>query len=97
MTDLTYIVVLRAQAGKAEELGAALVHMVALTSREAGCSLIELNRSSEDPSTWMTYERWKNKEAFASHMEQPYTVQFIARMGDLTREPADVRAFDYRG
>jgi len=70
---------------------------VALTSREAGCSLIELNRSSEDPSTWMTYERWKNKEAFASHMEQPYTVQFIARMGDLTREPADVRAFDYRG
>jgi hypothetical protein len=24
-------------------------------------------------------------------------VQFIARMGDLTSEPADVRAFDYRG
>lgn len=97
MADLTYIVVLRARAGKAEELGAALVDMVALTSREAGCSLIELNRSNEDPSTWMTYERWKNKEAFASHMEQPYTVQFIARMVELISEPADVRKFDYRG
>jgi quinol monooxygenase YgiN len=97
VADLTYIVVLRAQAGKADELGAALAHMVAMTSQEAGCSLIELNRSSEDPSIWMTYERWKNKEAFARHMEQPYTLQFIARMGDLTSEPADVRAFDYRG
>jgi quinol monooxygenase YgiN len=44
----------------------------------------------------MVYERWKSKEAFASHMEQPYTVQFVARMGELTSEPADVRAFDHR-
>ena len=97
MADLTYTVVLRAQAGKAELLGAALVDMVTQTGQEAGCSLIELNRSSEDPATWMVYERWKSKEAFASHMDQPYTVQFVARMGELLSEPADVRAFDYRG
>ncbi len=95
MADLTYIVVLCAQAGKSELLGAALADMVAQTGREAGCSLIELNRSSDDPATWMVYERWKSKEAFASHMEQPYTVQFVARMGELTSEPADVRAFNH--
>ncbi len=93
MADLTYIVVLRAQDGKAELLGADLVDMLTQTRREAGCSLAELNRSSEDPATWMVYERWKSKEAFASHMEQPYTLQFVARMGDLISAPADVRAF----
>jgi quinol monooxygenase YgiN len=43
----------------------------------------------------MVYERWRDSEAFARHMEQSYTKQFLARMGDLTSEPADVRAFKY--
>ena len=97
MADLTYIVVLRARAGKAEELGAALVDMVALTSREAGCSLIELNRSSDDPAMWMVYERWRGQGAFASHMKQPYVARFLAQLDDLASEPAEVRPFNHRG
>lgn len=95
MFDLANIVLMRAQVGKTELLGEALVEMVALTRQEPGCGICELSQSSDDPSTWMVYERWRDKEAFARHMEQPYTLRFVARMGDLMSAPADVRAFRY--
>ena len=95
MTDLAYIVTVRAKAGKLEVLGAALAEMVMLTRRESGCGICELHQSSDDAATWMVYERWRDKEAFARHMQQPYTLQFIERMDDLASAPADVRAFDH--
>jgi quinol monooxygenase YgiN len=95
VSDLAYIVVVRAKVGKSALLGAALAELVALSRQEAGCGICELNQSSDDPLTWMVYERWRDSEAFARHMEQSYTKQFLARMGDLTSEPADVRAFKY--
>jgi quinol monooxygenase YgiN len=95
VADLAYIVVLRAQVGKSELLGEALTEMVGLTGREPGCAIIELHQSSDDPLTWMVYERWRDSEAFASHMEQPHTVRFVARMGELLGAPADVRQFKH--
>lgn len=95
MSDLAYIVMVRAKAGKSELLGAALGEMVTLTRQESGCGICELHQSSDDAATWMVYERWRDKEAFASHMQQPYTLKFIERMGELANEPADVRAFDH--
>jgi quinol monooxygenase YgiN len=96
VTDLAYIVVLRAHAGKSEPLGEALTELVGRTRQERGCGICELHRSSDDPATWMVYERWRDEAAFASHMEQPHTVRFVARMGDLISEPADVRPFKHQ-
>jgi quinol monooxygenase YgiN len=96
LSDLAYIVTVRAKAGKSELLGAALARMVTLTRQEPGCGICELHQSSDDAATWMVYERWRDKEAFAGHMQQPYTLEFLERMGDLAGESADVRAFDHR-
>ena len=69
--------------------------MLGYTRREPGCSICELHQSSDDPTTWMVYERWRDQAAFASHMEQPHTIQFVARMGDLICDPAEVRPFKH--
>jgi quinol monooxygenase YgiN len=95
VADLAYIVVLRSQAGKSDMLGAALAEMLGCTRQEPGCTICELHQSSEDPTTWMVYERWRDQESFARHMEQPHTVRFVERMGDLIRDPADVRPFKH--
>ncbi len=94
-TDLAYVVVMRAQVGKSELFGAALAEMVSLTAQEPGCVIIELHQSSDDALTWMVYERWRDQQAFAGHMEQPHTIRFVARMGDLLGAPADVRSFKH--
>jgi quinol monooxygenase YgiN len=95
VSDLAYIVEVRAKAGKSNLLGAALAEMVTLSRQEPGCRICELHQSSDEAALWMVYERWQDKEAFESHMQQPYTLRFIERMGDLASEPADVRAFDH--
>jgi quinol monooxygenase YgiN len=95
VADLAYIVVLRSKVGKSELLGEALAEMAGLTRQEPGCVIMEMHQSSDDLLTWMVYERWQDQEAFARHMEQPHTVRFVARMGDLLGEPADVRLFNH--
>ncbi len=96
MSDLANIVLLHAYADKSESLGDALAELVTLTRQESGCRVCELNQSSDDPCTWMVYERWAGRDAFASHMEQPYVSRFLARLGDLVDGPAEVRPFDFR-
>jgi quinol monooxygenase YgiN len=97
MSDLSNIVLLHAQAGKATALGEALTELVSLTRQEAGCAVSELNQSAEDPHLWMVYERWRGQDAFASHMKQPYVTKFLGKLGDLVSKPADVQPFSYRG
>ncbi len=97
MTDLSNIVLLHAREGKSALLGAALDELVKLTRQEPGCAVSELNQSSEDPNTWMVYERWRGQAAFDSHMQQPYVASFLENLGDLLSKPAEVRPFQYRG
>ena len=96
MTDLVNIVLMRAHAGKTDFLGGALAELVVLTRQEPGCAITELNQSADDPNTWMVYERWKGKEAFDSHMKQPYVARFLARLDELVSAPPEVRPFNYR-
>ena len=97
MSDLANIVLLRAQAGKSADLGAALRELIALTRREPGCLISELNQSVDDLNLWMVYERWRGQGAFDSHMQQPYVAKFLEGLGDLVSQPAEVRPFNYRG
>jgi quinol monooxygenase YgiN len=101
MTDLSNIVLLRARVGKdaalSEALGEALAELVTQTRQEPGCAVCELNQSSDDPNTWMVYERWRGQAAFDSHMQQSYVARFLARLDELTSEPAEVRPFQHRG
>jgi quinol monooxygenase YgiN len=96
ITDQANIVLLRASAGKSEQLGKALRELLAHSRSEPGCAVIELNQSADDPNLWMVYERWRGKEALASHMKQPYVAAFLKQLAQLSSEPADVRSFEHR-
>jgi quinol monooxygenase YgiN len=96
MTDLANIVLLRAAESASAQLGAALSELVTQTRKEPGCAVCELNQSIDDPQAWMVYERWRGQGAFDSHMQQPYVARFLARVGELTSEPPQVRPFNHR-
>lgn len=97
MADLSNIVLLRARAGKSDQLGAALSELVRLTRAEPGCAVSELNQSVDDANTWMVYERWRGQGAFDEHMKQPYVASFLARLDELIGEPVELRPFQFRG
>jgi quinol monooxygenase YgiN len=97
MTHLANIVLLHAHDGRSALLGEALRELVARTLEEPGCLVCELNQSADNADLWMVYERWRGKDAFASHMQQSYVAQFLARLDELVSGPAEVRPFDYRG
>jgi quinol monooxygenase YgiN len=97
MTDLSNIVLLYAAEGKSALMGAALNELVTLTRQEPGCAVCELNQSSNEPNTWMVYERWRGQAAFDIHMQQPYVASFLGKLGDLQAKPPEVRPFQYRG
>jgi quinol monooxygenase YgiN len=96
MPDLSNIVLLYAAEGKSALMGAALYELVKLTQKEPGCAVCELNQSSEDPNTWMVYERWRGQAAFDSHMQQPYVTSFLGKLGELQSKPPEVRPFQHR-
>ncbi|MFC4314428.1 putative quinol monooxygenase [Steroidobacter flavus] len=96
MTDLSNIVLLKARAGKSDQLGAALKELVKPTRQEPGCAICELNQSGDDPNTWMVYERWAGQAAFDSHMKQPYVARFLQQLDELVSDPPEVRPFQHR-
>lgn len=94
MAKVAKIVLLRAKPGLAGELEAVLRRLLAASRQEEAAAGSELHRSPNEPDLFMVYERWRDDEGFAAHMQQPHTAEFLAGAGDLLAEPAEVLAFD---
>lgn len=66
-------------------------HLRALTDStrsEAGCLLFEAFVPKENSDEVVLVEKWKDEDAIASHMAQPYTAEFIAATRPLAPNPA---------
>src|SRR5262245_17641163 len=57
------LVTIKAKAGKEKELEATFAPCIAATKKEPGCIAYELNRDSDDPTTYVMYEKFKNVAA----------------------------------
>jgi quinol monooxygenase YgiN len=53
------------------------------TRKEKGCIAYDPQQSAEDPNKIIFYERWKNVEALAAHLDAPHTKKLLAGIGDL--------------
>src|SRR5262245_48437355 len=63
------LVTIKAKAGKEKELEAAFAPCIAATKKEAGCLAYELNRDSDDPTSYLMYEKFKNVAALEAHLK----------------------------
>jgi quinol monooxygenase YgiN len=93
MTEITNVVLIPAQAGKSDALGAALREMVKPTLAEPGCRAYVLHRSTSDSGHWMVYERWKDQAALDFHLATPYVQQFFSRIGELVGGAIDIKGY----
>lgn len=93
MTVLTHAAFMKAKPGQGEELGRALLALVAPTRTEPGCLRYEIHRALDDPATWSVYEDWRSRADFDAHMATSYVGAFMARVPDLCDGPVEIRAF----
>jgi quinol monooxygenase YgiN len=67
-----------AKPNKVEKLVDALAQLIPLSRKEAGCIRYEMHRSTNNPDVVFFIERFKNQEAFDSHLNTPYVKNFVA-------------------
>ena len=62
----------QAMEGKGDEVAALLARHTAATRAEPGCQDFVALRSSEDPDSFVLYERYASADAFEAHQASPH-------------------------
>ena len=57
------------QEGRDEEVAAVLREMVPISNAEPGCALYVVNRSTEDPRSFLLYEQYHDRTGYEAHTE----------------------------
>ena len=87
----TLVVTLKIKPGQEAAAEAAYFEAFAGTKLEPGYLAYDLNRSADDPATYVLYERWKSVSALETHLKLPHTVKFVGLFGDLADGPPEVK------
>ena len=81
------IVEFKAAAGKAAELRAALLALVAPTRAEDGCERYDLHEDAADPEQMFFYEVWRDAAAHRAHDATPHLAHLRTVLPALVGAP----------
>lgn len=70
---------------------------VAMTRQETGCIAYDLNRSSEDATRYINYERWASVPALAAHLAAEHTVKLLATIGPFLDGSPEIKVYFFAG
>lgn len=87
---VTVVAKLKAKSGLEIKVKEILMDLVAPTRSEDGCINYDLHQSKDDPSQFLFYENWVNRESLDKHLTQPYLQDLMTRADEILAEPIDV-------
>lgn len=96
MTEHVNLALIRAQSGKSDQLGEALLALVDPSRAEPGCITYVIHQGIEDGDLWMVYEIWQSADDLQAHFALPHMQAFIGRIPDLVKGDLDLAAFRRR-
>ena len=73
---LTIVADIRAKAGKEDLVRMELEKLVEPTRREAGCIQYDLHRDNDDPSHFLFFENWENRDLWQAHMKSSHLAAY---------------------
>ncbi len=77
----------RAKPGKENDLERLLLSLVEPTRQEQGCLRYDLHRDEQDPSQFLFYEIWADREAWDAHMLSAHLKAFKPAVEPYLAEP----------
>ena len=85
---------LKAKSGKEAETEKVLTEMVAKVKGEEGTLSYTLHRLKKDPSVFMFYEKYKNKDALDSHASTPHFKEMAGILSSLLEGKMEFNVYD---
>jgi autoinducer 2-degrading protein len=79
--------------GMGEKLEAAFAPARKLTLKEKGCLAYDLNKSADDETVYIVYERWANLAALEAHIKTPHTEKLLGTIHEYLDGPPEIRVF----
>ena len=71
------VVTIKVKAGKEADLEKTFAPCLAATRKEPGCIAYELNRDTEDPSTYIMFEKFRSIAALEAHLKEKHTIELL--------------------
>ncbi len=68
--------------------------LIAQTRQEAGCLFYNFYQSTENPSDFIFYEKFKNQEAIQKHNETDYVKKFLLVVKESSQIDVEIDIFD---
>jgi quinol monooxygenase YgiN len=94
MPELTVVARVKAKPGREADLEREFRAVVGPTHSESGCLRYTLHRSLEDPTLFITIERWSSKEAIDKHFGTPHIQSLLKKAGDLLAAAPEITVFE---
>ncbi len=70
-----------AREGKADEIAETLKKMIPISRAEPGCAFYAVNRSLEDPRSFLLYEQYHDRAGYEAHMAtEPFKEHILGRV-----------------
>ena len=85
---------LKAKNGKEGEMEKTLREMVGKVEKEEGTLVYTLHRSQKDPSVFLFYEKYKDKDALSHHSSTPYFKEMFGLLGRLLEGEPEIGMYD---
>lgn len=87
--SLDVIVVMTTRSESESDVTEALGTLARATTQEPGCMSYAAHKSTSEPHTYLTVERWLDRQAFDKHMGTPHVAAAGAALeGHLAGPPA---------
>lgn len=80
---LTVVAVLKAKEGTEKDMEEALKKVVPQVAQEQGTLAYALHRAKKDPTKFLFYEQYKDKEALGLHSSTSYFLEMFGAIGPL--------------
>lgn len=91
---VTAIALLEAAPGREDDVRAQALSMVAPSQAEPGNIAYEAYTHPERPGAWLVFEQWRDRGAFAAHLDSPHLKDALAAGPDLLAGPPRELVFE---
>jgi quinol monooxygenase YgiN len=89
----TMTVTVKVKPGQEAAFEAAFAACRKETRKEAGNVAYDLNRDTDQPETYVLYERWQNLDALAAHMEAAHTKKLLGALSGFLEGPPAIKVY----
>jgi len=85
---------LKAKSGEEEKMEKALVDIIPKVEQEEGTLTYTLHKSQKDPTVFLFYEKYADKEALKFHSATPYFTELFGTLSPLLDGAPEIEMYD---